>query len=309
MARILDNFRQNPKLKANFDLRKELVANLRDRVIAIRAPQFPAKLENNRVVFAIDIAKESESNGTSSEKKNENDPMSRREQVWKVVKGYMANEDPNFVETLTHKVNDEEITIFKKTLPREDTGEEPMDLELDDLDNLDDLDAELDAKPENGDGNGKAIIQYFCVTVFKDQILISPDLPFLKQVLDQFGENKKSTLPEMDWFQKVNSELDKVKNPTFEGLRYILRLDLPYKAAYQLIEESKGDLPLEKMVKDLMGEDRETRLFDIKKLPKNFDKTIAPYLGYIGWSMTTEKDGWLFNGIVVRKPKAAKTSD
>ena len=86
-----------------------------------------------------------------------------------------------------------------------------------------------------------------------------------------------------------------------------MRLDLPYKAAFQLVKESKGDLPVEKFIKKLLKENEKTRLFDIKKLPKDFEKTIEPHLGYIGWSMTTETDGWMLNGIVVRKDQDSAT--
>ena len=55
MKNILRNFLENANLRANFDLRNELVANLANRVVAIRDPKLPAKIGNNRVVYAIDI--------------------------------------------------------------------------------------------------------------------------------------------------------------------------------------------------------------------------------------------------------------
>lgn len=308
MDRSLNNFKENPKLRANFDLRNGLFANLRNRIVAIRDPQFPAKPGNNRVILAIDIGKDTPPMVDPDDARE----TERRQQVAKVIKGFMDNEDRNFVETITHPVDGQEVTIFKKIIPREETGGEPGDLDLDDLDDLDDLgalddlgeDAGKDDKPEDGP---TPLIQYYCVTQFRDQILISPDLDFMKQTLDRFSKNNEPPLKSMPWFQKINAELDKVRNPSFESLRYALRLDLPYRAVFQIVKENKGDLPVEQLIKNILGEDAKTRLFDIKKLPQDFEKSIAPHLGYVGWSMTTEKEGWMFNGIIVRKQ--ADTSD
>ena len=54
-------------------------------------------------------------------------------------------------------------------------------------------------------------------------------------------------------------------------------------------------------IKSLLKENEKARLFDVTKMPKDFDKTIAPHLGYVGWSMTTETDGWMLNGVTLRK--------
>lgn len=296
MERIIDNFKNNKKYKANFDLRDELAANLGDRVIAMRDPKFPANVKNKRFVVAIDIAANANGVKAGSEK-------DRRAQVYKVLEGYMANEDPNLIERIKHKVGDKEITIFKRSTPAPEDGEDPGELELDDLD-LDDLEDE--PEPEVGaaggaDGGLPKLLEYVCFAQFKGQVFVSPDLEFMKEILDRSGKNKEATIQEELWFKDVNAELDKVKNSTFESLRYALRLDLPYKIAFELVKESKGDLPIEKMIKKMLGEEEETRLFDLKKIPKDFDRTIGAYLGYFGWSMTTEEDGWLLNGIVVRK--------
>ena len=223
MNQILDNFLKNPKLKANFDLRNELAANLGDRAMVVRDPSFPANLENKRVVMVIDIAKElnptagkielppvrnGKKDDAKKDEKKKGEPkkadakggkkadaktrkLTRREQVAKVIKGYMANEDPNFVERIVHEVNGEKITIFKKITPKDDPGGDPGDLpDLDDLDDLDDLaDEPKPAAKKGGIGAGMdPIITYYCVAQYKDQIFVSPDLKFMKQVLSMRQE-------------------------------------------------------------------------------------------------------------------------
>lgn len=304
MKITIENFRSNPKLKANFDLRNELAANLGDRIVAIRDPKFPAKLSHQRVVSAIDIAP----NPAGDDKENKTD---RRAQVYKVLTGYIANEDPNFIEKIKVKVGNEEVTIFKKIIRQDNDDGGPDELKLDLEDELgdeldDDLEDELGDKPDGAkkpgdEGNGQNQI---CFAQYGGQVFISPDDEFLKEILQNAEKNKTSGLASEEWFQLINNDLNSLKSSAFESLRYAVRLDLPYKAAFQLIRESKKDLPIEKFLKDLLAEHDEKRLFDLEKLPSDFDRSIGPHLGFIGWSMTTEKDGWMFNGIALRKNAA-----
>ncbi len=285
--RALNSFKTNIRLPRNFDLRDDLMANLGNRITAVRDPKFPVEKENRRFIFAVDI------------EKNAAD-------VLKTLDGYMANEDQNLVSRKIVKTDaGDSITIYiRKT--EDDSETDPMDIDpLDDLDLGDDLD--LEEKPKKSAGVG--VIQEVGYAVQQNQILISPDVRFLEEIIQLGSQDKMPELVEQPWYKEVNSELDKIKNSTFESLRYVQRLDLPYKAAIELFKQNKGELPIEKMVKDLFKDESDKRLFDVKKLPKDFDKSIAPYLNLIGWSMTTEPDGWMLNGVLVKKPGNDTTQD
>ena len=45
---------------------------------------------------------------------------------------------------------------------------------------------------------------------------------------------------------------------------------------------------------------------DGSKLPTDYDKTVAPYLGPSGWVMETQDDGWLFSYCLLEKQDAAQ---
>jgi len=63
----------------------------------------------------------------------------------------------------------------------------------------------------------------------------------------------------------------------------------------QAAEEAaeSGDEPSEDVV-------RKQKL-DGSKLPGDFDKSIAPYFGPMGWVLETESDGWGMSGLLLKK--------
>jgi len=286
----------HPRQNFPIDVRKEFVAQLNNRVIAIRDPVVPAKADKQRVAVAVELKSEKKSIETAR----------------KGLKKYFGNEKPDQVKSKKIKVGpgkDEiEIHIYL-TFEEAESGGDPDDIDDLDLDLdcgggdayqntlQDDLDEELaaDAKLPAG------VLSETGFAVYKGYLFISQDVQFLEELLQRAANSTKSELPDEKWFKEVNAELDKVKSDGFESLRYAFRLDLPYKAVYELVRKSKGELPIETTIKRLLEEKGDKRLVDVTKLPKDFDKSISPFLNNGGWTISTEPNGWILNGVIVGK--------
>ena len=298
--RTVDSF-ELQSVRYRFKLRDEFFEKLGTRVIAIRDPQFPAKVSNRRAVFAVETTEESD----AAIAKN-------RQGVQKAIYSYFNNEDQNNIETKKVILKGEPLTIYTQIFPS-DENDVPEELKGSEFDlgggGLGDEfgDLSLDGDSEsNGASSQDNQLRKISVAYYNSTILFSRDTEFLEEVLKLIATSPSKSLTDEPWFKSINEHLDQTRNPdSFESLRYAMRMDLPYKAAFELLSSKEGDLPIERLAKDLLGEDEdedETQFFDKKKIPKDFDSAIGQYLNLIGCTITTEKEGWMFNGVIIKKP-------
>ncbi len=65
--------------------------------------------------------------------------------------------------------------------------------------------------------------------------------------------------------------------------------------------------------KELDDETLRKQKLDGSKLPENYEVSIAPYFGPMGWVMETHEDGWRITGCIIKKKALTevvqKTSD
>lgn len=283
----------SPRNRFPIDARKEFLPHFNNRVIAIRDPIVPAKADNQRVAFAVELK----------------DNQASIESVRTGLKKYFGNEKKIDVKSKKIVVGMEKETVeIQIRLIFEDKVEDEDPEAIDDLDldcgGQDLLNDDDDLDDELGGGKGglaPGVLSELGFAVYKNYLFFSKDVKFLEEVLKRAAEPNESDLAGEKWFKEVSDELNKVKNESFESLRYAFRLDLPYKAVYELVRKSEGQLPIEKAIKNLLEEKGDKRLIDVTKLPKDFDKSISPFLNNGGWTMSTESDGWILNGVLLGK--------
>ena len=132
------------------------------------------------------------------------------------------------------------------------------------------------------------------------QLLVSNNKELLKRLL----RKKNGNLAEAEDYIQVHAALGKLTEANKINIRHFGRLDLSLQSHYDLFR--KGQLEwFNWIASDLTADgtpwDTRVQRFDGSKLPKNFEKAIAPYLGTFGWVLETEEDGWLITGCVLKK--------
>ena len=137
--------------------------------------------------------------------------------------------------------------------------------------------------------------------VFADsQLLVSNNKELIKRLL----EKKNGNLVEAEDYIQVHAALGKLTDVNKVNIRHFGRLDLSLRSHYDLFRNGKLEwfkwIAREAKADGTLREPWVQR-FDGSKLPKDFEKAIAPYLGTFGWVLETEDDGWLITGCVLKK--------
>ena len=153
--------------------------------------------------------------------------------------------------------------------------------------------------------------------VIVNDVLLASDS---KDQLRELIKNKNGKLTESHDYLKVHASLGQWAADSDVNIRHFGRLDSSLRSHYQKFREGRfewfdwiardeQDRPSEELaivdiddpVPAKQRDRRRQRWFDGSKLPANFDKLVAPFLGSFGWILEAEDDGWLITGCVLDK--------
>lgn len=231
-----------------------------------------------------------------------------------IVIGFPLKGDPEFVfESLKRATRGEEITLggvkaikVESQSEIEDIEDEPTPFDL-----PDDEDDEEDAEARDF-----TLFEERYFVVNKGHLLVANNKNYLKKILAQ----KESKLAKAADYVEVKAALEKLSDPLKVSWRQFGRTDKALEANYELLrrgEMGKSQTILGKIVNQIFkkqaaeeaakaGEETDDEIvrkqkLDGSKLPADFDKSIAPYFGPMGWVLETESDGWGITGCVLKK--------
>ena len=162
-----------------------------------------------------------------------------------------------------------------------------FEIENDDLLFLEDEDEEVPTEPT------------FYVMV-DSHLLVSNNKELIKRLL----EKKEGNLAQAEDYIQIHAALGKLTDANKVSIRHFGRLGPSLRYDYDLFRNGKFEwfkwIATEPEA-DGTPSDNLVQRFDGSKLPKDFEKAIAPYLGIFGWVLETEDDGWLITGCVLKK--------
>ena len=152
--------------------------------------------------------------------------------------------------------------------------------------------------------------------IVNDVLLMSDSKDQLRELI----KNKNGKLIESPDYLKVHASLGQWAADDDVNIRHFGRLDSSLRSHYHKFRAGKfewfdwikrddRDQPSEELsTVDVDGplaakqrDRRRRRWFDGSKLPADFDKLVAPFLGSFGWILEAEDDGWLITGCVLDK--------
>ena len=112
-------------------------------------------------------------------------------------------------------------------------------------------------------------------------------------------------------YSRVKEALAELSTPEKISLRHFGRVDNTVRANYEMLRQGKMAqsktamarilnhvMTPEENLEDQIPRDQKV---DGSKLPEDFDKHVAPYLGPMGWVIETDTEGWRLTGIMLKK--------
>lgn len=269
----LDGLKNDPD-GPQVDIRNNLVNHLGERITLLTDNSLPIDLKSERLLFAIEVTSPEKVKDTI-DKMMQVDPNARLvtldtgEKIWEIV-----NEDPTVASAVPE-------------LNFDDGG---------------DLGVEDDSAGDDDEGPK---LPNSAIGVINGHLIVSSHVEFISEVAKNFQE-KKSLGTSRD-YQAVNEFLSRMSAGE-HSLRAFSRTATTYQGTYELIRQGKmpqGETLLASALNKLFGEDEDgverKQQIDGSKLPE-FSK-VAKYFGNSGFTMTTEADGWLVSGCLLRNEK------
>lgn len=147
------------------------------------------------------------------------------------------------------------------------------------------------------------------VAVANGYIFASNDVDYVKEII--LASAADADLSKEDDYQSMTTALDTL-NPDMESVRSFSRADQVLRGTYELFRQGKmpeAESPFGRILNRMLGENepgfvREPEI-DASKLPADFEKFLAPYLGVSGWTVNQEKEGWRIIGCMLSKEQAS----
>lgn len=268
----LDGLKNDPD-GPQVDIRANLVNHLGDRITLLTDNRLPIDVKSERILFAVEV--------TNSD-------------VVRHTIDKMMRADPNARpvtletgETIWEIVNEETIAVSVPELSFDDGGS---------------LGSEYESEGDDEEGPR---LPNSAVGVINGHLFIASHVDFIKEVVDNF--HKKQPLSSMEDYQEVHEFLSRMSSGE-HSMRVFSRTANTYQGAYELIRQGKmpqGETLLAAALNRLLGEDEDgverKQQIDGSKLPE-FSK-VAKYFGNAGVTMSTEKDGWIISGCLLRNSK------
>ncbi len=245
----------------------------------------------------------------------------------RVVIGIPVKAEPDFVfESLRRATNGQVISLGGIKVIEVDSA--AMEEELpDDLDGFE-LPGDLEYEEEEEEEPAFQLFAKKYFVVHGGNLLIANNKGYLRKLLSQ----KKSKLASAPDYIEVKTAIDKLTDGSDVCWRQFGRMDLALEANYEMVrrgEMASSQTVLARVVnqvfkkqaeeqaaaagKELDDETLRKQKLDGSKLPENYEVSIAPYFGPMGWVMETHEDGWRITGCIIKKKALTevvqKTSD
>jgi hypothetical protein len=284
--RLLADLKQDPYLR--FDL-KGVVEQLSNRFVVVAATEKPISATSERVVIGCSI-------------------KGRAKFVFENLS--RANPDARVITVGGIDV----IEIDSTRVEESEFGD------LDDLDDLDGFDdpEDFDEEEEEEEARFELFAKRYIVVV-GNQLLVCNNKEYLRKILVQ----KKTELETVADFLRVKSTLAKLTDTDKVSWHQFGRLDRGLETNYEMLrrgEMATSQTMLARVINQVFAkqaadkariEGKEVDKDAVRsqelqgdKLPENYSKSIAPYLGPTGGVMEVFDDGWRMTGVVLRKNKA-----
>ena len=277
--RLLNDLRVDPTM--NLDVQK-LVAMFGNRIIVASAVATPITERSEHVVIGFPIK-------PGADEKYIFDSIKRASESGEEIK-------------LGEKFSVIKIVAQKKEV---DDGEEgPWLLENE---------ADEEEEDEEEEGDDFQLFEQKFVAVAKGHVLVANNKDFLKRILYQ----KSSGLDKTPDYIQVYDSLDRLTDAKKVRWRQMGRVDRSLEANYELLRRGdmgKSQTVLARVINEIFSKETEEaagkekdsevvrkQKLDGTKLPANYRKSVAPYLGPMGWALEVEDDGWRITGCVLKK--------
>jgi hypothetical protein len=274
---VIDSMRDDPN-GPQIDIERDLIGNLGSRITILSDYELPITTKSERMLVAIDIAKNPQDVAELIRKAIQNDKYNKilfeNNTIWEIVK----EEDKK----------GQEVSI-------EIPGEEPVNAPKKNKDNDDE----------------KGGLPNMAMCVAYGQLFVGTHVDIVKKVLHQAGLGKSgeaTSLAQSVDYRLVSTELTKLGG-TEACAKSFSRTDEECRTTYELIRMGKmpqAETMLGKLLNALLtekeGEIRRQRI-DGHNLPE-FD-VARRYFGPAGIFITTEKEGWWLTGFMLTKDAPA----
>jgi hypothetical protein len=282
--RLLADLKQDPNLR--FDL-KGVVEQLGNRFVVVASTEKPISATSERVVIGCAV---------TGKAKFVFDNLSR------------ANPDARVI-----KVAGMDVIEIDSTRIEED-GLDGFDDDFDDLDLDDDEESEEEEEEPRFE-----LFQKRYIVIVDGWLLVSNDKDYLKKILAQ----KKSEVETAADYVRVKAMLGTLTDAEKVAWRQFGRLDLGLETNYEMLrrgEMATSQTMLARVINQVFAQQAAEKArnegkevdkaavrvqeLEGNKLPENYSKAIAPYLGPTGGVMEVFEDGWRMTGVVLSKKKA-----
>ena len=186
-----------------------------------------------------------------------------------------------------------------------------------------DMEPELQLPPgfeveaENSDKGGQAEAKKQGIALFEKRyfvvhkgfLLVANDKDYLKKLLTS---HQKVRLHETEDFLLIKDALGKLTDEKRISFRQFSRIDRAIETNYEMLrrgEMVQSQTVLAKILNRVFETEKNenaaqpprVQKLDGSKLPEDFAKSVAPYLGPSGWVLETETDGWRVTGCTIKK--------
>lgn len=233
----------------------------------------------------------------------------------RVVIGIPVKGEPDFVfDSLRRATNGQVISLGGIKVIEVDSAAMEEDLP-DDLDGFQ-LPGDFEIEEEEEEEPAFQLFAKKYFVVHGGNLLIANDKGYLRKLLSQ----KKSQLSSAPDYIEVETAIDKLTDGSAVCWRQFGRMDLALEANYEMVrrgEMASSQTVLARVVnqvfkkqaeekaaaegKELAAEAVRKQKLDGTKLPENYEVSIAPYFGPMGWVMETHENGWRITGCIIKK--------
>ena len=282
---MLDAFEEDMKLEKPV---KELVASLGRRINLITDIEMPIDERSERVLISIKIDKD--------------DSLIRS-----TIEKFIGETELVIEEHKGHRIAVVDLTKKDEGIPPE--------LQIDPLGVGDPLQQGGGDKKEKEKEKGlKPIFEKRVICVAYNHVLISNNVDYMKKLLDKSAENRGELLKTANDYQRIQMALNEL-DARNSSIKHFGRIDRSVRVNYEMMRQGKMDSSqtmlaqlLEQFTpKNELGISNRQKL-DVEKMPADFEKSVAKYLGLTGWKMITEQDGWSVVGCILPKMPEAEVS-
>ena len=190
-------------------------------------------------------------------------------------------------------------------------GAEEFEIDDDTWDDPIDEEAEEKEEEEEEPSTFSVFEKRYCA-VSNDFLFIANNDEYIARLVKSANESSLSASAD---YVLVNKALEKLTDASKISFRQFSRLDRVLRPNYEMMRAGKmvaSNTVLARLMNHIFAsnnknvDNQRVQRIDGSKLPSDYDKTVAPYLGPSGWVMENLDDGWLFTYCLMEKQGSAQ---